>query len=97
MALEFLVLNDQKVMQIMNDARFQTSLPGLKSAANLYASANSGCCCNSGKRRREAVSKAKTYLMEAPLEGKIKIKTLLNAKKVRISGVQGGKPRVIEF
>ena len=91
-----LVLNDTMVAKIFGRLDIQEAFPALK-AAHAHYTSTKGCRCNAGRRKREAIQRAKTSILELSAEGKSKFKQIVGAKNVRLSGIQHGKHVLVTF
>lgn len=93
-AKDLVILSDQLLVQLIKTPEYQQIFPMFK-AYNAQYTTTRGCKCNSGQRKRTTLEQLKSYILELPGEQKAKLRDMIGANKLRISGKQHGRPVIV--
>ncbi len=90
---EMVVLEDSTIISLLNDRAYAESIPCFHNKRDVLTSKSSGCSACAQKRqekRRNAMAQIKSCLAGMSAEKKAQLKSLLDAKKVRVIYVNSG-------
>jgi hypothetical protein len=90
---DLVVLEDNTIISLLNDPSYAESIPCFYNKRELFRTTNNGCGACAHKRqekRRSAMAQIKSCLAGMSSEKKMQLKSLLDAKKVRVVYVNAG-------
>lgn len=85
---EFVVIEDSTIAAMVNDSRFNTTIPCLFNQKSAIASSATGCGSCARRRleaQRAALKNIKECLIGLSDEKKTELKSLLNTKQIKIT------------
>lgn len=90
---DLVVLEDSTIISLLNDPTYAESIPCFYNKRELFRTNNNGCGACAQKRqekRRSAMAQIKSCLAGLSSEKKTQLKSLLDAKKIRVVYVNAG-------
>lgn len=90
---DMIVLEDSTILSMLNDPIYSESIPCFYNKRDLFRSNGNGCSACAQKRqekRRSAMAQIKSCLAGLSVEKKTQLKSLLDAKKIRVVYVNSG-------
>jgi len=90
---EMVVLEDSTIISLLNDPTYAESIPCFYNKRDVLKSTGGGCSACAQKKqekRRNAMAQIKSCLAGMSSEKKTQLKSLLDAKKVRVIYVNSG-------
>jgi hypothetical protein len=90
---DMVVLEDSTIISLLNDPSYAESIPCFYNKRDLFKTNGGGCSACAQKKqekRRSAMAQIKSCLAGMSAEKKTQLKSLLDAKKVRVIYVNAG-------
>ena len=91
---DMIVLEDSTILSMLNDPAYSESIPCFYNKRDLFKSGASGGCSACAQKRQEkrrnAMAQIKSCLAGMSSEKKMQLKSLLDAKTVRVIYVNAG-------